>query len=328
MDNDNKNDESYCLFGAEAMLSRLDALEQEISGVIKAEDIECIHRMRVASRRLRSAFALFGACFPEKDAKKWIKQIRRITRSLGSARDLDVQIDFLKEFLSNLIEPHYAPGIKRILLRLQQQRDKLQSDVISTMQNLQSDGVLEEIKNTMKMMCNYGRLHNKEGYSQQVYNQAYREITTCFDEFLFYERYINDPSRMNEIHLMRICAKRLRYTMEVFAQIYEDELDKPIKAIKETQTLLGDFHDCFIWIESLDQFLVQEKVRTLEYFGNIRAFSRLKAGIIYLQEDKKKQQIEKHKEFLKFWENTQDKDVWGELIRYIYRHFSDKGAIL
>jgi len=59
---ENTPDESFCLFGAEAVLKRLEALEQEINGVCKADDIECVHRMRVASRRLRSTFAIFEEC--------------------------------------------------------------------------------------------------------------------------------------------------------------------------------------------------------------------------------------------------------------------------
>ena len=43
------------LLGAETVLSRVDAMEEEIPGVRRSEDIECLHRMRVASRRLRSA---------------------------------------------------------------------------------------------------------------------------------------------------------------------------------------------------------------------------------------------------------------------------------
>ncbi|MFQ6042085.1 MAG: CHAD domain-containing protein, partial [Candidatus Poribacteria bacterium] len=60
--------------------------------VCEADDIEYVHRMRVASRRLRSGFALFEECFPPKRLKRWRKQIRRVTRALGDARYTDVQI--------------------------------------------------------------------------------------------------------------------------------------------------------------------------------------------------------------------------------------------
>jgi len=328
MDNDNQIvDESYCVFGAEALLTRLDALEKEIHGVIKAEDIEYVHRMRVASRRLRSAFTLFESCFPEKDIKRWRKQIRRVTRILGNARDLDVQIDFVKEFLANITDHRYIPGIKRLVLRLQQKRQKMQIDVISEMERLQSSGIIDEIKDTLKMMISIGLIYDKNKYSYQVYDRACKEIELHIDKLLFYERYIDDLNRITELHLMRICAKRLRYTMEIFSQLYDDKLEKPIKIAREIQDLLGEIHDCFVWVEYLDQFIEEEKIRTLEYFGNTKAFSRLRAGIIYLQEDRKKHQIKTHKEFLKFWDKIKAEDIWKETIKYVC-NFSKKGGVL
>ncbi|MGB9597161.1 MAG: CHAD domain-containing protein, partial [Candidatus Poribacteria bacterium] len=328
MDVDNQIiDESYCIFGAEALLNRLDALEKEIPGVMKSEDIECVHRMRVASRRLRSAFLLFESCFPEDNIKKWKKQIRRVTRTLGKARDLDVQIEFVKDFLTNVKESRYIPGIKRLVLRLQQKRQKVQIDVISMLEKIQSNGTISEIKNSLKSMLNTGLLHKKNEYSNYVYDMAYKEIESHIDKFLFYERYIEDLNRIAELHLMRICAKRLRYTMEIFSPLYDNKLEKPIKITREIQDLLGEIHDCFVWIEYLDQFIEEEKNRTLEYFGNTKAFSRLKAGLIHLQENRKKHQIKKHKEFLKFWEEIGADDVWKETIKYVY-NYSKKGEVL
>ena len=77
----------------------LDAFTGEIAGVKEAQDIEYIHRMRVASRRLRAALPLFRPCFPEKQYAKWMQEITKITRALGDARDADVQIAFLQKIL-------------------------------------------------------------------------------------------------------------------------------------------------------------------------------------------------------------------------------------
>ena len=316
------SDESFCLFGAEALLKRLEALEKEIEGVYKADDIECIHRMRVASRRLRSVFILFNGCF--KNTKRWRKEIRFITRILGSARDLDVQIEFLQGFLSDLTEQRHKPGIKRLLLRLQQKREKMQSKIISNMEQLHTSRVLNEIAESALIIRNLAHLHHKDKYSQQLYEQAYMAISLQLGEFLSYERYVYQPDNISELHEMRISAKRLRYTMEVFAPIYKDELDLPIKATREIQTILGDFHDCAVWVEYLPKLLDKEKAYTLEYFGNTRSFNRLKAGILYLKENRKKHQTECYNNFVNFWEHTQDQDVWKNLSKQILRDVTTK----
>ena len=93
--------EHYRAYGAERLLASLDSLTSEIKGVKGEDDIEFVHRMRVASRRLRSALVLFGECFEEEDVRKWNRAVRSVTRDLGEARDLDVQIAFLKGFIDS-----------------------------------------------------------------------------------------------------------------------------------------------------------------------------------------------------------------------------------
>ena len=84
-------DSSYCRFGAEAILKLLKAIDAQIEGVEKNEDIEYVHKMRVISRRIRAAMPLFKECFPKKRFKRWLGEIKKVTKFLGEARDLDVQ---------------------------------------------------------------------------------------------------------------------------------------------------------------------------------------------------------------------------------------------
>ena len=96
-------DPGYCLFGAQVILPLLSALDDEIEGVKQAEDIEYVHRCRVATRRIRAAMPLFEEnCFQSKNSKKWQRAIRDVTRALGEARDADVQIDFIANILRDL----------------------------------------------------------------------------------------------------------------------------------------------------------------------------------------------------------------------------------
>ena len=95
-----KLDQSTCIFGASMLLKYLLAMRDEIDGVRQAKDIEAIHRMRVASRRLRTALPLFADYLPTRKITIWQKQLQKTTRSLGAARDTDVQIEILKDFIN------------------------------------------------------------------------------------------------------------------------------------------------------------------------------------------------------------------------------------
>lgn len=98
-----KSHPEYCLYASETLLPLLMQLETELQGVVKDDDIEYVHRSRVATRRIRAAFHIFSECFAPDQYKKWDRQIRRLTRSLGEARDLDVQIEFVHSFISGNI---------------------------------------------------------------------------------------------------------------------------------------------------------------------------------------------------------------------------------
>jgi CHAD domain-containing protein len=309
----NELDESYCLFGAQTLLKRLRDLIQEIDGVRKVEDIEPLHRMRVASRRIRSALALFKECFPQKMVKTWRKQMRRVTRILGDARDIDVQINFLEKFLDSLEEARYHPGIKRLLLRIRQKRGGLQGKVIKTMDRLEANGVLENIEETLRQIRIHGRLNKVDVHSPFVYQRACLAILLRLDEMLAYEPYVRQPERVEELHAMRIAAKRLRYTIEVFEPLYQRELRPSRQMVREAQTVLGDIHDCDVWVEYLPQFLEEERVRTLEYFGHTRPLNLLKAGIFYLQQERQQHRNKRYNQFMTFWEELENQCVWENL---------------
>ena len=104
-----------CWFGIRSLPPLLEAFEKEIEGVKASEDIEYIHRMRVASRRLRAALPLFRRCFPQKQYARWMHEIAGITQALGMARDMDVQIAFLLRFRKKRsaslgVRNHTGPG--------------------------------------------------------------------------------------------------------------------------------------------------------------------------------------------------------------------------
>jgi len=315
-------DASYTLFGAEALLKRLQALTQESGGVRQAEDIEYIHRMRVASRRLRAALDLFQDTLPHKKFANWERQVKRITRALGAARDTDVQIATLDECLGSLAEPRHRGGIERLRLRLQQRRARLQADVLEALDGWEASATADDMSQSLRQTLVQARLNQVKAASPYVFEQAHLNISLRLEEFLSYESCVRKPEQVAELHAMRIAAKRLRYTLEIFASLYEDELKQPLKIVREAQEMLGDIHDCDVWGQYLPQFIEEERARTLEYFGNARAFGRLATGLRHLQQDRQQRRDRRHGEFVRFWEQAQAQAVWDQLRQNLQAHLT------
>ena len=58
---------------------------------------------------------------------------------------------------------------------------------------------------------------------------------------------------------MRIAAKHLRYTLEIFAPVYRLGLKKYIAKVARLQKLLGDLHDTDVWIDMVSLILLKER---------------------------------------------------------------------
>ena len=308
---------NYYLFGLEALLERLPALAKEVEGVRKADDIEYVHRMRVASRRIRTALVLFNDDLPPKHCNVWRVEMRRITRALGAARDTDVQIEYVAEFLEQVSDPIQQAGVARLLLRLRQQRAAQQAKVDKALDRLGSKHVIEDMAETMLELVVHARVYEIDALPVDLYPRAGEAIRLRLEEFLAYEPHVAHPERLTELHAMRIAAKHLRYTLEVFAPLYSSALRKPIKVLKEIQSLLGRIHDCDVWLAQLPQFSADEQARTLKYFGDPAPATSFLPGMQALEEDRRQDRWHTYLIFQRFWGLTKENDIWDRIRQII-----------
>ena len=61
-------------------------------GVLDTGDIERVHAMRVASRRLRAVLEIFAPCFPRAEHRAVLAEVKALADALGARRDPDVQL--------------------------------------------------------------------------------------------------------------------------------------------------------------------------------------------------------------------------------------------
>jgi len=144
-----------CAFAASRLLPLLDTFFLEIGHVRNSDDTEAVHRLRVASRRLRAALPLFPLCFPEKDLRLWIREVKECTRALGPARDTDVRIVFLKKYLkgrhqtprenqseSTIPERTGMDPLVRLQKKLRRERKTQQEKLVGVLDKIEQGGGL------------------------------------------------------------------------------------------------------------------------------------------------------------------------------------------
>ena len=69
--------------------------------VLDVDEVDGVHDMRVATRRLRAAIEVFAPCFPRKRYRRALKQVKALADALGARRDPDVQLDLLSELMKS-----------------------------------------------------------------------------------------------------------------------------------------------------------------------------------------------------------------------------------
>src|SRR5437868_3027018 len=74
----------------EAAVRTIEVRAQEVfdhrPGVLDISDIERVHDMRVATRRLRAAMEIFAPCFPKKQHRALLKEVKALADGLGARR--------------------------------------------------------------------------------------------------------------------------------------------------------------------------------------------------------------------------------------------------
>lgn len=83
---------SYAAAAAATVAVRAQELFEHDERVLDIDDIERVHDMRVATRRLRAVLEIYEPCFPPKLFRGVLRDVKALADALGERRDPDVQL--------------------------------------------------------------------------------------------------------------------------------------------------------------------------------------------------------------------------------------------
>ncbi len=304
---------NYC---ARSMLPQINNLRKTAQNALRRKNTEDIHDLRVASRRIRTCLSLFADNLSSRKSKPWVRDIKAITQSYGRVRDLDVQIDLLNKLYKTTREKNLLSGLRRVRLRVKQKRAKQESETRALTAAILESPTLLEMQAWAESIIAVPISETEK--SIKLFQTAYSQVQSRLDEFLFYEVFIFDPERINELHQMRIAAKHLRYALEIFSELYSGKTDFALDIARKSQQILGEIHDADVWSQFLPQFLNREDARVNHFYGYRSPFNRLKPGIEFLMENRKVERERLYKQFLQEWKKWKMKEAWLNLRKIIF----------
>lgn len=113
--------EPYAVVGARIVRVRAKELFAQSEGVLDTSDIERVHDMRVATRRLRAVLEIFAPCFPRAQHRSVLRDVKALADALGERRDPDVHIEDMEAFAGGVTTAQ-RPGVEKLVARLRERQ--------------------------------------------------------------------------------------------------------------------------------------------------------------------------------------------------------------
>lgn len=217
----------------------IDHLESNRDIVINQADIEGVHQMRVALRRLRSAFSLFEKLIKCKESQFILTEVSWLANKLGKVRDLDVLISEILPMITDYSKNHDDFLIIRneAIQTRELAHKELQEAIMSQRYH--------RLLLTLSSWLESERWNNKQDKSDhfKILNFAKKSLNKFYKPLGQNKQSFKDM-RPEDRHKIRIAAKKLRYAIEFFYHLFPDkEVNKFIKKLAQLQDGLGKMND-------------------------------------------------------------------------------------
>lgn len=206
------------------------------------EDIEGLHDMRVATRRMRAAMDIYGEAYTPKAIKTLLKGLRATGRRLGKVRDQDVFIDNARQYLLTLPEDQHA-GLNPLISTWEEARQGFRQSMLA---HLDSKNYREFKEDLLAFVNSPGAgaraLPDGLLTPNLVCEIAPKLIYSCLGDVRAFEPLL-DTATILQFHALRIAFKKFRYAIEFSQEVLGPEVKSVINDLKKIQDHLGELND-------------------------------------------------------------------------------------
>ncbi len=242
-------------WAAEVLSLRFDEVMSFGGAVLVPWNVNAVHDVRVALRRLRTALRDFVQVIDEKPLKRVKNDLKKIAGLLGAVRDKDVAIIALQELAGQSPDVFIKEGISELTEDLKASREHAHSRLRRTLESISLDELRKRFSDRIE-----DSLRQQELFSPGSLSEAGRTVIKArLQEFCNDGPAIYEPFDGVQLHDLRIAAKRLRYAIELFGVCWGDEIAEFASELAKLQSHLGEVHDCDVWTTILTKRLKEKE---------------------------------------------------------------------
>ena len=209
---------------------RTRALLRYLPAAIAGDDTG-VHQARVASRRLREAVPVFAGDL--KQSGKASRKIRRLTRALGTVRELDVSLHLLDEFSAS--DDLSRPALQDVRLHVVEERDRRRESMLGQLADVNA----EKLERRLQSVTEALELDDSQAWRQSLGTRLVKRAKRLVNA-------IDNAGQLyapEHLHQVRIACKKLRYGLELAADSGVPAANPLVRSLKRAQELLGRLND-------------------------------------------------------------------------------------
>jgi len=224
---------------------------------------DTVHDLRVSIRRLRALVTLFNDISPKLKPKAFNRALRRLLRPYGSLRDQYVQMNILKESVSQdeqFLNPY--------LNRLNKKVSKLENILKKRIKTIDLSGVedlLGKLTNLDKIQIPKNR--KPRGVVEKAIpffvsrSILQKFLIACFA----YLPLVTNEELKQDFHKLRVAVKKLRYKVEILQPLLsQDFSEEAISIFRQIQDAMGETHDRDVAMDDVASFFKKKDAKVLE----------------------------------------------------------------
>ena len=216
------------------MRDQLEAIRAHDPGTRLGSDPEELHRMRVATRRLRAILRAVRSMFAEDAGEALREELAWLGTALGARRDLDVMREHLRGETEALAPADRAAGLG-LLRRLEREGGPAREHLLAALESPRYLQLLDRLEETIA----HPPVADAALSLHDVAAKAFRKLRRTVKE-------LPDEPADADFHRVRIRAKRARYAAELAVPTEGHAAERFVDRVKKLQDVLGEHQDAVV----------------------------------------------------------------------------------
>jgi CHAD domain-containing protein len=240
---DVRADDPWSEAGRKVLRFHLGRMLTRVPGVIAGEDVEEVHAMRVAARRMRAAWRVFGDGFERETVRRYREDLREVGGRLGAVRDLDVLIGIVAAYGAHA-SGRQREGLVPLVAAWDEGREARRVELVELLGSEHFGRFVEayiELVTSEGLAATPTKPHTPRLVRDRMPSTAWAayEAVWAFDDGLA-------DADLATLHQLRIAGKWLRYTLEFVREPLQPEATELIRPAVALQDHIGTLHDLHV----------------------------------------------------------------------------------